>query len=125
MNDRTIIVDFDGTITTEIKKENGPSDMGPPKEGVQEALQRLKDLGYKIQIHSCRTATYWGDRDSEKQILLMREYLAQYNIPYDGIITDPNSNKPRAKYYIDNRAIRFEDNWDEIVDRIENLSSEI
>jgi len=118
--EKTIIVDFDGTICEDLPVMS-LTKIGPPQPQVKEALKRLKDLGYFIRIHSCRTATYWKERSREKQIQLIRKFLGKHEIPYDDIIIDIHMDKPLAKYYIDNKGIQYNNNWMEIVKQIENL----
>ena len=49
-----IVIDFDGTIC-----EHKFPDIGEPTPDVREALETLKKAGYRIIIHTCRTASYW------------------------------------------------------------------
>jgi hypothetical protein len=117
---KVVVVDFDGTISKEVDFPN----VGLPEHGVREALQKIKDLGYLIHIHSCRTATYWaqeGRQDRGTHIEIIRNFLIQHKIPYHKIIVEANMDKPIAQYYIDNRAIRYENNWDLIAAQIEAL----
>jgi hypothetical protein len=92
--------------------------MGKPKEGVKEALTRFRDLGYRIHILSCRTnleiKKYPIDR--QEQVRKMEAYLDEHEIPYDEVL---NKDKPLALWYIDDRAIGFRDNWEDVVKEIE------
>ena len=36
-------------------------------------------------------------------------------------VSKVTAEKPRAKFYIDDRAVRFEQNWDEVLDKLEEL----
>lgn len=54
IRNRVIIIDFDGTLC----KHCFPV-VGNPEPGVREALEKIRELGFIIRIHSCRTATYW------------------------------------------------------------------
>jgi len=105
----TIVIDFDGTVC----KFAFPG-VGPPEPNVKEALTKLKELGYKICIHSVRTATYWGG-DREHHIQVIEKYMKENELPYDEILIDKSMDKPIAVAYIDDRAIRYEGNWLEIV----------
>ena len=51
LNGKICCIDFDGTIT-----DSAYPEMGTPKKGTKEALQKIKDLGYEIHILSCRTS---------------------------------------------------------------------
>ncbi|GAI21621.1 unnamed protein product, partial [marine sediment metagenome] len=85
-------------------------DVGPIEPNVKEALETLKAAGYTIKIHSCRTATYWG-RHNERadHIMSILNFMRDYRLPYDEIIL--TMDKPIADVYIDDRAIRYENNW--------------
>lgn len=108
--DKIAVIDFDGTLC----KFAFP-DVGPIEPNVREALETLKTAGYTIQIHSCRTATYW-DREDERRahIKLIQDFMKKHSLPYDKLIMDITKDKPIADVYIDDRAIRYDNNWLEI-----------
>lgn len=90
----------------------------------------FRGLGYRIIIHSCRTCHWHYDifGGDPKQPTLLRptviamiSWLNKWNIPYDEI-DDGTRGKPLANYYIDDKAIRFEDNWPEIQHRIDRFT---
>ena len=114
MEQRIVAVDFDGTIC-----DFEYPDMGKPKDGVKEALQKIRDLGYRIHIFSCRTnleiKKYPIDR--QEQVRKMEAYLDEHEIPYDEVL---NKDKPLAIWYIDDRAIGFRNNWMDVVKEIED-----
>ena len=124
---KVIIVGFDGTLC----KHTFP-DVGEIEPNVKSALERLKDLGYTIRIHSCRTATYWNKEEyrsislsdnqepREKHIKCIQNFMEENDLPYDAIIVETNMDKPIAEYYIDDRAIRYEGNWLDVVKQIED-----
>ena len=116
LDDPTIVIDFDDTIC-----EGKGLEYGKPKRGVIEALEKIRKKGYKIIIHSVRSASYWKreGKDPKYQTELILEYLDSFHIPYDYIFT---GNKPLALYYIDDKAIRFQDNWSEIAESIKKPS---
>ena len=114
--DKVAVIDFDGTLC----KFAFP-DVGPVEPNVRKALEILKKAGYTIKIHSCRTATYWDNEDERKQhILLIKDFILEYGLPCDEIILSPTMDKPIADVYIDDRAIRYENNWLEIAKRLGN-----
>jgi len=113
-----IVIDFDGTIC-----EHRYPDVGPPMLGVRDALVRFKRMGLRIVIHSVRTASYWrhmapDDKgmDPVTQIGVVQDYMAKHDLPYDEICL---ADKPLAVAYIDDRAFRFENNWWELSQQVE------
>ena len=112
--EKIAIIDFDGTLC----KFAFP-DVGPIEPGVREALVTLKEAGYTIRIHSCRTAVYWGnERERKIHTGLIFDFLKQHKLPYDDLITSVGMDKPIADVYIDDRAIKYDGNWLEIARRL-------
>lgn len=116
-----VCVDFDGTIV-----DNRYPAIGELKTGVREALTRLKELGFYIIIYSCRTCRWMPQKYppevSERCAAEMKTFLDEQQIPYDEI-DDGKKGKPFADYYIDDRAVRFEDNWSEIAEFVGQRSA--
>jgi hypothetical protein len=114
-----VVVDFDGTIC-----EHRYPDFGEPIASVQEALQRLKQAGFWIIIHTMRTSSYYtvtGGYDPDvNSPQAIRTYLERHQIPFDEIWMH---DKPLAMVYIDDRGLRlvgnrYKSNWQEIVDAL-------
>ena len=112
----TIVVDLDGTIC-----EHRYPAFGEPIAGAREALQRLKEAGYWIIIHTVRTSSYYqqiGVYDPEvNSPEAVKAYLQRHRIPFDEIWLH---DKPVATAYIDDRNLRLvgdrkKSNWSEIV----------
>lgn len=100
-----IAIDFDGTIV-----EHEYPAIGPLKEGAVKALRAFQKAGHKIAIWTCRK----GEEERE-----LRQFLIQNKIPFDTINTpipgfDLATRKIFADIYIDDKAMTFEENWDEI-----------
>ncbi len=126
-----IAVDFDGTCCN----MEFPL-IGEPKPGVKEALTRFRELGYQIMIWTCRTSHFNYDvfggsplkqtmeRDRVKEMIA---WLDKHEIPYDDI-DDGSRGKPGADFYLDDKAIRFDEsqgnNWATITQFIENHTKE-
>jgi FMN phosphatase YigB (HAD superfamily) len=115
----TIVVDLDGTIC-----EHRFPAFGEPIAGAREALQRLKDAGYWIVIHTVRTSSYYRDTglyDPEvNSPEAVRAYLEQHQIPFDEIWLP---DKPVAMAYIDDRGLRLvgnrqQSNWQKIAETL-------
>jgi len=76
-------------------------------------------MGYRIKIYTCRLngqAISKGLFISQYNMLI--NWLRKNKVPYDDIST-PQEGKIFAEYYIDDKGIRFQDNWSEIVSFIE------
>jgi len=115
-HEKIVIIDFDGTICT----YEFPG-VGTPQPSVREALLKLKELGYQIHIHSCRTATYWGRGAEERnhQITVIHDFMEENDLPYDKIIL--NVDKPVAELYIDDRGIGYRGSWLDVIRQVELL----
>ena len=95
MRQRTIAVDFDGTIST-FYNWTGPYSFGPPIEGVKEFLEAIQTRGYQILVYSCRSK---NDRIADS----IGAWMKEHSLPYDKIFV--HGFKPDASAYIDDRAI--------------------
>jgi len=113
----TICVDFDGTLC-----DHAYPEIGPVKAGACEALIAFKRMGYHILIYTCRTSSYHfevfggtpGDNALERpRVQAMIAWLNEHDIPYDEV-DDGTKGKPLADFYIDDKGVRFDDNWKEI-----------
>jgi len=104
-----IAVDFDGTIV-----EDYYPDIGPLVPGAKMALSMFRDFGCEIVIWSSRNNTM-NERDGVNDMFEdMVEFLDRKDIPYDRV-DDGKSGKVIADVYIDNRALSFHGDWNEMV----------
>ena len=99
-DDRVIAVDIDGTICT-VNPDYSRCRVLP---GARESLQRLRDQGFLIYLHT-------GRHINQHDVTV--KWLADNAIPYDLVVF----GKPPARYYIDDRAIEFVD-WESTMQRI-------
>ena len=106
---KAICVDFDGVIAEFTDDLN---DFGSLIPGAPEAISELKALGYRIIIYTARPS-----HQEHKERLA--SYLQTHGIPFDEINTNSHcaweTEKPVADLYIDDRALRFEGNWNHTV----------
>lgn len=109
----SVAIDFDGTIC-----EFAWPDEGPPTKGVKKALKEIKAMGLGIIIHSSRASSYWG-KVRFKYLQRVEEYMKKHKLPYDGIHT--GRGKPIAIAYIDDRAVEYRGNWDDVVKKVKEL----
>jgi predicted mannosyl-3-phosphoglycerate phosphatase (HAD superfamily) len=113
---KTICVDFDGTIVDhEFPK------IGALKPGARSALQAFRRMGFRIIVWSCRTCKWqedtfgsWDCPTLERPLVReMIEFLDKEGVPYDEI-DDGEKGKPLADLYLDDKALRVEDNWGDV-----------
>jgi hypothetical protein len=115
---KVVCIDFDATIFPwgELNSEE------PPLQDAIETIRAFKDAGYRIVIFTSRMSPTWWRAEGwandfmthHKWWSSVAERLIQYDIPFDSI----TSEKVPAEYYIDDKAIRFENNWAEIQLRV-------
>lgn len=119
----TICIDFDGTIV-----DHAFPEIGALKPGAREAITRLHQH-YRIVISSCRSSALFKQKDPPIQIPgqgapdgrdynnEMHDFLIANGIPFDRIDMG-DEGKIVAVAYIDDKGIRFDNNWNEIADQI-------
>ncbi len=104
---QTVCLDFDGVIHSYVTGWRGIEVISdPPIHGTDEAIRRLRRL-YRVVVHSARSATQEG-RDA------MQAWLNKHNIEVDEIC----EHKPPATIYVDDRAVRFTGDWNNVIDEI-------
>ncbi len=96
---------YDGTIYDE------------PVEGAYEALEKLsKD--YTIIVYTCKAKPDRGLVNGKTGTELVWEWLKEQNMAQ--FVSKVTAEKPRARFYIDDKAIRFTD-WDSAFTMIEEI----
>lgn len=100
-------MDFDGVMHRYSRGWHDGSIYDRPMKGTKKALAALKKK-FKIVIFS-RRAVFQGMNE-------IRSWLNKNNIPYDTV----TKIKPRASWYIDDKAIHFTD-WTKAVKEIKKL----
>ena len=106
-----ICFDVDGTIA-ELREEGQCYSEIVPKEGSVEVLNKLKNEGHYIILHTARNMeTFKGNLGKVNAVQgpILYDWLKKYNIPYDEVYF----GKPSADYYIDDKGFKF-DNWGEL-----------
>ena len=101
---RTICLDFDGVIHSYRSGWCGAEIIpDPPVHGTQAAIERLRKT-FRVVIYSARCRTKEGREAIES-------WLAQHGIAVDEVA----EHKPPALAYVDDRAIPFTGNWDDVI----------
>ena len=110
-NKGTVCLDFDGTIYS-YKSGWGQGVLTDPiLEGAKEAIAELK-RNYKVVVFSVRANDPHGKQS-------IRDWLEKEGIEVDDVI----GNKPNAFVFIDDRNIPFENNWSEMVSKVNNFET--
>lgn len=114
-----IMVDFDGVL----HKYDSWNDGILNKEaidGSREALDTLHKQGYEIVIFTTRASKLSNsDPSSDELIMRVKQWLKEHNIYYDKITAE----KLPAVAYIDDKAIRFEGVWSEVLQKLEEITN--
>lgn len=100
----TICVDFDKTLAYNSDHPN--YDILGPTEGAKNAMDALKLAGKFIIIYSSRKRQYFWD---------VFNWLERYDIPFDCL---DMGNKPLCEYYIDDKSVRFDGDWNKTLEQI-------
>ena len=102
-----ICVDFDGVLNN-YKGYKGSDELYEPSTGAKEFLQKLSEK-YTVIILSARTPAKIYD-------WLIEHDLSQY-------VCDVTRTKPGAIAYIDDRALRFDGNYDKVLYELERFQA--
>ena len=115
---KRIMIDFDGVIHSYDKGFQNGEIYGSVIEGSKEAIDYLKSKGYEIVIFTTRASKEHNiDPKSKELISNVESWLNENNIHFDKITAD----KLGAVAYIDDKAIRFENNWNDIIEKINTI----
>jgi len=115
MAQKIICIDLDGTLA-HYEEWKGETYFGDAIEGAKEALQKLKENDWLIIIFTTRTNTE-----------LITKFLNDNKLEFDYINENPHQpenaigGKPYADVYVDDRAIQFNGDWEEIVKCIDDF----
>ena len=109
---RVICVDWDGTVVRWGSLEDENPDLLP---GAIEALRKLVAHDYRLVVFTSRMSPQWLDASGHSATVMRSRIAAvldRHAIPF----LDITAEKVPAEAYVDDRAIRYHDNWPEIVD---------
>ena len=104
----TVVVDFDGVIHSYQSGWQGAENVPDPVvPGIKEAIDQLRELGYKVVVVSTRCASAAG-------MGAVRKYLRDNGIEVDDVMAE----KPPALCYVDDRALCFRGNAEVLVEQV-------
>ena len=114
---RTISIDFDGVIHNDNLGWHDGTIYGNPIDGALEAVKLLaKD--YKLVLFTAKAKPDRPLVDGKTGAELIWEWLEKYEIKE--CFSEITSEKPRCLFYIDDKAIRF-NNWKDALSDVENF----
>jgi len=111
-----ICIDLDGTLC-EIRQEGQSYADVKVKQGAAQRVKALRDAGHTIIINTARNMGSTGHNVGKalKNVgQITFEWLEKNGIEYDEIFF----GKPNADITIDDRVLRFKDNWSEITEEM-------
>jgi len=109
MAEGLILVDFDGTIAP----FGHLFDFPEPMPGAIEAIKDFQQHGFKVIIFTSRLSPLWLEsvgHTAFQHIEYITKYLDRWGINPDGF----TAQKVPAIAYIDDKAYRYDNNWDEL-----------
>ena len=110
---KTIVFDFDGVIHSYTSGWKGITNIpDKPVNGIKEAIDELRSIGYEVVIVSTRCETVDG-------MQAIKDYLENYSINVDKV----QSTKPPALVYVDDRALCFNGKTENLVKDICNFKA--
>lgn len=108
---KTVVFDFDGVIHSYTSGWKGESVIpDPPVPGIKEAINEIRAAGYEVVVVSTRCASVQGHG-------AVRAWLLDNGIQVDAV----KMEKPPAIAYIDDRAICFDGNSEELLNKISSF----
>jgi hypothetical protein len=112
---KNIAVDFDGVVHTFDKGWHDGTCYGDPIDGSLDALKSLSQK-FNVIIFSAKVRPDRPLVAGKTGTELVDEWLIKHNVRK--YVTDITHEKPRAEYYIDDKAIRFTNNWPSILTQV-------
>ena len=107
-------VDFDGVIHKNSKGYYDGTIYDVPIDGARDALERLASQ-HTVIIYSCKAKPDRGLVNGKTGTELIWEWLKEHDMAQ--FVSKVTAEKPRARFYIDDKAIRFTD-WESAFEQI-------
>lgn len=116
----TIAIDFDGVIHSHHLGFYDGTIYGNPIKGSLESIRKLSEK-FNIIIFTAKAKPDRPLINGKSGIELVWDWLKKHDI--DNCIKEITSEKPRAICYIDDKAIKFE-NWNQALIDLKNFTNE-
>ncbi len=107
-------IDFDGVIHKNSKGFFDGTIYDKPIKGSKEALKKISKK-YDIIIFTAKAKKDRGLINGKSGTEMVWDWLKKYDM--DKYVKDVTSEKPRAVFYIDDKAIKF-DNWSNVLNQV-------
>lgn len=120
MSKKTLAIDFDGVLHKYSRGYQDGTIYDEPIEGAKEALKSFVDAGWRVVIFTTRLNDE-VNKDVFTQYDAMLTWLFNNGFSEGIHYHELTGKKPLAKYYIDDRAVRFT-NWDLTIKFLEDDS---
>jgi hypothetical protein len=109
-----IAVDFDGVIH-DFKGWGDGTCYGDPLPGSLSAIKKLSEK-YNVIIFTAKARPDRPLVNNKTGKELVEEWLEKHDVLK--FIDYVTFEKPRAKFYIDDKAIKYDNNWDQIIEEV-------
>jgi len=113
---KNIAIDFDGVIHTFDRGWHDGTCYGEPIAGSLDIVKSLSER-YNVIIFTAKARPDRPLVNNKTGKELVTEWLEHHNVLQ--YVVEVTHEKPRAQYYIDDKAIKFDNNWEEILEEIE------
>ena len=112
-------IDFDKVIHKCSKGFYDGTIYDDPIEGAYEALEKLSN-DYTVIVYTCKAKPDRGLVNGKTGTELVWEWLKEHKMAQ--FVSKVTAEKPRARFYIDDKAIRFTD-WESALNMIEEIDA--
>ena len=112
--EENLAIDFDGVVHTFDKGWHDGTCYGEPINGSIEAIKELSNK-YNIIIHTAKVKEDRPLVGGKSGIDLVKDWIDKHGLT--SYVSEITCEKPRAKYYIDDKAIHFT-SWKDTLEKI-------
>lgn len=112
---KNIAIDFDGVIHTFDKGWHDGTCYGKPITGSLEAIKKISKK-YSIIIFSSKVRPDRPLVNGKTGLELVNEWLKKHKVLK--YIKEITHEKPRANFYIDDKAVLFKSNWKDVLNKV-------